>query len=114
MVKCLTPDRGAAGSSLTGVTALCPCARHINPSLELVEPRKTNPFITERWLMGSKESNKNNDPKAGKILITITRNTKFGLQNSLKISLILLLTLSVMSNCYLLIMKLGIFEVKAA
>ena len=24
VVECLTPDRGAAGSSLTGVTALCP------------------------------------------------------------------------------------------
>ena len=24
VVECLTPDKGAAGSSLTGVTALCP------------------------------------------------------------------------------------------
>ena len=47
----------AASSSLTGVTALCPRARHINPSLVLVQPRKTRPYITERLLMGRKESN---------------------------------------------------------
>ena len=41
------------------VTALCPCrARHINPNLVLVQPRKTHPFILERLLMGCKESNK--------------------------------------------------------
>ena len=33
--------------SLTGVTAFCPCARHINPSLVLVQRRKTRPYITE-------------------------------------------------------------------
>ena len=57
VVECLTRDRRAAGSSLTGVTALCPWARHINPSLVLVRPRKTRPCITERLLMGRKESN---------------------------------------------------------
>ena len=30
---------------------------NINPSLVLVQPRKTHPFITERLLMGRKESN---------------------------------------------------------
>ena len=49
---CLTRDRGTAGSGLTGVTALCPSARHINPSLVLVQHRKTRPFITERLLIG--------------------------------------------------------------
>ena len=34
-------DRGATGSSLTGV----PWARHIDPSLVLVQPRKTRPYI---------------------------------------------------------------------
>ena len=29
VVECLIRDRGAAVSSLKGVTALCPCARHI-------------------------------------------------------------------------------------
>ena len=40
----------------------------INPSLVMVQPRKTNPYITERLLMGRKESNQTNktwimDPK---------------------------------------------------
>ena len=48
------------GSSLTGVAALCPWARHINPSFVLVQPRKTRPCITERLLMGRKESNQTN------------------------------------------------------
>ena len=34
-----------------------PWARHINPSLVLVQPRKTRPYITESLLMGCKESN---------------------------------------------------------
>ena len=46
--------------SFTGVTALCPWARHIDPSLVLVQPRKTCPFITEGLLMGRKESNQTN------------------------------------------------------
>ena len=57
MVECLTQDEGAVGSSLPSVTALCPWARHINPSLVLVQPRKTCPYIAERLLMGRKESN---------------------------------------------------------
>ena len=63
MVECLIQDQGAAGSSLTGVTALCLSARHINPSLVLVQPRKARPYITERLLMGRKESNQTNSPK---------------------------------------------------
>ena len=61
MVECLTQGRRAMGLSLTGVTALCPWARHIYPSLVLVQPRKTIPFITERLLMRRKESNKQNN-----------------------------------------------------
>ena len=34
-----------------------PLARHIYPSLVLVQPRKTRPCLTERLLMGRKESN---------------------------------------------------------
>ena len=60
VVECLTRDRGGAGWSLTGVTALYPWARHIYPSLVLVQPRKTRPYITERLLMQGKESNKTN------------------------------------------------------
>ena len=33
-------------------------SKNINPSLVLVQPRKTRPFITERLLMGRKELNK--------------------------------------------------------
>ena len=43
VVECLTRDQRTAGSSLNGVTALCPWARHINTSLVLVQPRKTHP-----------------------------------------------------------------------
>ena len=52
VVECLTPDRGAAGSSLT--------ALRINSSLVLVQPRKTLPFLIERLLMGRNESNQTN------------------------------------------------------
>ena len=60
VVECLPRDRMAAGSSLTGVTALCPWARHINPRLVVVQPRKTHPYITERLLMGRQWSNQIN------------------------------------------------------
>ena len=63
VVDCLTRDREAAGSNLAGVTALCPCARHINPSLGLVQPRMARPYITERLLTGCKESNQTNQQK---------------------------------------------------
>ena len=62
VVECLTQDRGAAGVSLTCVTVLCAWARHIYPSLVLVQPRKTRPYITERLLMGRKESNQTFKP----------------------------------------------------
>ena len=52
VVGCLTRDREAAGSSLTGLTVLCPSARHIYPCLVLVKPRKTRPDITEKLLTG--------------------------------------------------------------
>ena len=35
-------------------------SKNVNPSLVLVQPRKTRPFITERLLMGRKESNQTN------------------------------------------------------
>ena len=60
VVECLTRNRGAAGSSLTCVTALCRWARHISPSLVLVQPSKTRPYITERLLLERKESNQTN------------------------------------------------------
>ena len=39
-------------------------SKNINPSLVLVQPRKTRPFITERLLMGRKESNQTNKNKS--------------------------------------------------
>ena len=38
-------------------------SKNINPSLVLVRPRKTRPFITERLLMGRKESNQTKQTK---------------------------------------------------
>ena len=38
-------------------------SKNINPSLILVQPRKTRPFITERLLMVRKESNQTNKQK---------------------------------------------------
>ena len=38
-------------------------SKNINPSLVLVQPRKTRPFITERLLMGRKESNQTKSNK---------------------------------------------------
>ena len=35
-------------------------SKNINPSVVLVQPRKTHPFITERLLMLRKESNQTN------------------------------------------------------
>ena len=42
-------------------------SKNINPSLVLVQPRKTRPFITERLLMGRKESNQTNKQKVPNI-----------------------------------------------
>ena len=54
VVECLTRDPRAAGSSLTGNTALCPRAKPINPCLVLVQPRKICPsHITKKLLTGT-------------------------------------------------------------
>ena len=38
-------------------------SKNINPSLVLVQPMKTRPFITERLLIGRKESNMTLQPR---------------------------------------------------
>ena len=43
-------------------------SKNINPSLVLVQPRKTRPFITERLLMGCKESNQTNKHNVSPII----------------------------------------------
>ena len=53
MIECLTRDRGVAGSSLNGGTALCPWARHLILCLVLIQPRKTRPDMTENVLTGT-------------------------------------------------------------
>ena len=58
VVECLTRDRGAAGSSLIGVTVLWSLSKTHYPSLVLVQTIKTRPCLNERLLMGGKESNK--------------------------------------------------------
>ena len=45
-------------------------SKNIYPSLVLVQPRKTRPYITERLLMGRKESNQTNKNK-GQIRISL-------------------------------------------
>ena len=42
-------------------------SKNINPSLVLVQPRKTHPFITERLLMGRKESKQTNKQMTAKL-----------------------------------------------
>ena len=54
MVECLTQDPRFKASPASLVVSL---SKNINSSLVLVQPRKTHPFITERLLMGRKESN---------------------------------------------------------
>ena len=65
-----------AGSSLTIVIVLCPWARHINPSLVPVQPRKTRPYTTERLFMGHKESNQT---IRSTVIITHCPKSMFGL-----------------------------------
>ena len=44
-------------------------SKNINPSLVLVQPRKTRPFITERLLMGRKESNQTNKSMSNQLTL---------------------------------------------
>ena len=54
VVECLTRDRRAAVQVSPASLRCGPRARHIYPSLVLVQPRKTRPCLTERLLMGRK------------------------------------------------------------
>ena len=55
MAQCLTLDRRFEPHLRHSVVSLS--KTYIYPSLVLVQPRKTHPYITERLLMGRKESN---------------------------------------------------------
>ena len=65
MVLCSTPwvlDSRPRGRGFEPHRRHCvvSLSKNINPRLVLVQPRKTRPFITERLLMGRKESNQTN------------------------------------------------------
>ena len=55
-------------------------SKNIDPSLVLVQPRKTRPQITERLLMGRKESKKKKKKKKNNIIKSITRFSAASLQ----------------------------------
>ena len=59
-------------------------SKNINPSLVLVQPRKTHPCLTERLLMGRKESNQSNQSESSSTLFLPMDNLKvcnqFGLR----------------------------------
>ena len=59
VVECLTRDLGASFEPHQRHCVVS-LSKNINPSLVLVQPRKTCTFITERLLMGRKESNQTN------------------------------------------------------
>ena len=46
-------------------------SKNINHSLVLVQPRKTRPFITERLLMGCKESNQTKTNHGNKAVMLV-------------------------------------------
>ena len=59
VVECLTQDQGVAGLSLTGVTVLLSFSKTHLSWLSTGSTQKTCPCLTERLLMGGKESNQN-------------------------------------------------------
>ena len=59
VVECLTRDRRAAGSSLTGVNALWSLSKTHLSKLSTGSTQEDPSRITERLLSGRKESNQN-------------------------------------------------------
>ena len=57
MVECLTLVTKGRGLEPYRRRCIVSLSKNINPSLVLVQPRMTRPFINERLLMGRKESN---------------------------------------------------------
>ena len=52
-------------------------SKNINPSLVLVQPRKTRPFITERLLMGWKESNHTYIYKTNMVACALSKDSRY-------------------------------------
>ena len=59
VVECLTRDRRATGKPHRR-HCIVSLSKIINPTLVLIQPRKTRPYITERLLVGCKELNQKN------------------------------------------------------
>ena len=55
-------------------------SKNINPSLVLVQPRKTRPFVTERLLMGRKESNQTKIYLFNKTFLRLLHDMSFTLE----------------------------------
>ena len=62
MVECLTQNQGGRGFEPNRGHCVVSLSKNINPSLVLVQPRKTRPFITERLLMERKYLNQTKIP----------------------------------------------------
>ena len=60
MVECLTPDRGATGSSIIGITVLWSLGKTHLSELITCSTKEDPCHLTERLLMGRKESNQTN------------------------------------------------------
>ena len=71
-----------ASSSLTGITALWSLSKNIKPSLVLVQSRKTHPCLTERLLMGRKESNQTKN--INNTIVTLQQESIFQQQSPTK------------------------------
>ena len=67
MVKYLTRDRGTVGFEPHRCHCVVSLSKNTNPSLVLVQPRKTRSFITERFLMRREESNQTNKKLQAKV-----------------------------------------------
>ena len=73
--ECLTRDRGAAGSNRRH--CIVSLSKIINPSLVLVQPRKTHPFIFERLLMGRREPNQTKQNSVKRVSQFVYRTNEF-------------------------------------
>ena len=74
VVECLTRDRGAAGSSLTGVTALWSLSKTHLFKLSTGSTQEDRPCLIERLLMGRKESNQTKPHPVKSQRYKVTRN----------------------------------------
>ena len=74
VVECLTQDRGVSSLSLTGITALCPWARYINPCLlstcSTQEDLSWHSWKIVDWYVKIKSNKTNyNSPKFGQFVV---------------------------------------------